>query len=82
MNPKHKDQVSVCNDSLSLDLLVWWAGICKQCVCLFLIQQNLSVIDFRCDVSNNGKQKQVKATEVYLFWIFCKKNHYQAAGDQ
>ena len=30
---------------------------------------------------NNGKQKHVKATEGYLLWIICKKNH-QAIGDQ
>ena len=39
VNPKHKNQVSVCNDSLSLNLLVCWAEICKQCVSLFLILQ-------------------------------------------
>ena len=31
------------------------------------------VIDFGCNLPNDGKQKQVKATEVYLLWIFCKK---------
>ena len=39
VNPKHEDWVSVHNDSLSLNLLVCWAKIRKQCVCLFLIQQ-------------------------------------------
>ena len=29
VNPKHKNQVSVRNDSLSLNLLVCWAEICK-----------------------------------------------------
>ena len=39
MNPKREDQASVCNDSISLNFLVCWAGISEQCVCLFLIQQ-------------------------------------------
>ena len=30
VNPKHKDQASVRNDSLGFNLLVWWAEICKQ----------------------------------------------------
>ena len=39
------------------------------------------VIDFRCDLSNDNKHKEVKASEVYRLWIFCKKK-YQAIGDQ
>ena len=39
VNPKHKNQASVHNDSLSLNLLVCWGKICKQCICLFLIPQ-------------------------------------------
>ena len=39
VNPKHNNRASVRNDSLSLNLLVCWAEICKQCVCLFLIRQ-------------------------------------------
>ena len=26
------------------------------------------------NLSNDSKQKLVKATEVYLLWIFCEKN--------
>ena len=33
------------------------------------------------NLSNDSKQKLVKATEVYLLWIFCEKK-YQAIGDQ
>ena len=72
VNPKHKDQASIRNDCLSLNLLVSWVEICKTSV---------YVIDFRCDLSNDGEQKQVKATEAHLLWIFCK-NHYQGIGDQ
>ena len=32
------------------------------------------MIDFLCHLPNNSKKKQEKATEVYLFQIFCKKN--------
>ena len=73
--------MSVSNDSLSLNLLVCWAKICKTVYVCFSFNKNLYAIDFHCDLPNDGKQKQVKATEVYLLWIFCKKNH-QATGDQ
>ena len=39
VSPKQDDQASVGHDSLSLNLLVCWAEVYKQCVCLFLIQQ-------------------------------------------
>ena len=32
-NPKHEGQVSVRNESLSLNLLICWTEICKQRVC-------------------------------------------------
>ena len=32
----------------------------------FYLEKNLYIIDFNCDLLNHGKQKQVKATEVYL----------------
>ena len=74
VNPKYKDRASVHNGFLSLNFLVCWVEICKHCICLFLIQQrSLYVIDFRCNLSNYCKQKRIKATEVYLFWIFNKK---------
>ena len=41
--------------------------------------KNLYVIDFCCDLPNDGKQKQVKATDIYLLQIFCKK--YKAIGE-
>ena len=74
VNPKHKDLASAHNDSVSLKLLICWIEIRKQCVSLFLIRQNLYVIDFHCDLPNDDKHKQVKVTEVYLLCIFCKKN--------
>ena len=69
MTPKHEDWASIRDDILSYKLLV-----CRTkkwiCVCLLLIRQK-SLIDFCCDLPNDGKQKQVKATELYLLWIFC-----------
>ena len=40
MNPKNEDQMSVHNESLFY-LASNWAEICKQCVCLLLIQQKI-----------------------------------------
>ena len=37
--------------------------------------------DSQSYLSNNGKQKQVKATEIYLLDLLEIK-HYQATGDQ
>ena len=37
-------------------------------------------MDFCCDLPNDSNQKQVKANEVYLPWIFGKKN--QTNGNQ
>ena len=73
VNPKRKDQGSIRNNFLSLNLLVCWAEMCKQFVCLVLVQQKSYVINFCCDFPIDSKQKQVKASEVYLLWIFCKK---------
>ena len=67
VNPKHVRQALVLNDSLSL------SEIWKQRVCFFLFKKTLYAIDFRCNLPNDSKQKQVKATEVYILWIFYKK---------
>ena len=50
-------------------MLICWVKVCKQCVCLFLIW-----FDYHYNLSNDDKQKHVKATEVYLFCIFSKKD--------
>ena len=39
----------------------------------FQFKKSLYVIDFCCNLPINSKQKQVKATEVYLLWVFCEK---------
>ena len=49
-----------------INLSVCCAEICKQFVHLFLIRQKSLHDWFRSDLPNDGKQKQVKATEVYL----------------
>ena len=49
-----------------INLSVCCAEICKQFVLLFLIGQKSLHDWFRWDLPNDGKQKQVKATEVYL----------------
>ena len=36
----------------------------------FEFNKNLYIIDFPYNLSTDGKYKQVKITEVYLFWIF------------
>ena len=81
VNPKHKGWASVCNDSFSLNLLLAKLKYVNSVSVYFYFDKNLYIIDFRCDLPNNDKQKQVKATEVYLLWIFCK-NKCQATGDQ
>ena len=59
--------------ALNLNFIVFWAKICKQCVHLFLIQQkSLYVIGIGCDLPNNSRQKQVKATEVSSYGFFGK----------
>ena len=35
VNSKHEDQASVHNDSLSRNLFICWAEICRQCFSLF-----------------------------------------------
>ena len=49
-----------------INLSVCCAEICKQFVHLFLIGQKSLHDWFRSNLPNDGKQKQVKATEVYL----------------
>ena len=66
VNPKHVRQALVLNDSLSFRNM--------ETACLFfLFKKTLYAIDFRCNLPNDSKQKQVKATEVYILWIFYKK---------
>ena len=62
--------------TLSLNLFVCWVKICKLCACVFVIT------DFRCDLPNDGKQKQVKSNEVHLLWIFCKYYNLSNNGKQ
>ena len=71
VKPKHEDGASVCNESLSLNLLSL-LGQNMSTVFLFIF----NLIKVSCwDLSNHSKKKQLKATEVYLFWIFFfKKN--------
>ena len=72
MNLKHKDQGQFVMN-LNLNLIVYLAKICKQCVHLFLIQQkSLYVIGICCNLQNNGRQKQVKSTEVSSYGFFEK----------
>ena len=78
MNPKHKDRALVRSYSFSSNLLVCWAEIWSVSV-YFKFDKILYIIDFRYDRSNDGKYKQVKATEVYLWWI---KKLYQDIDDQ
>ena len=40
----------------------------------FLVQQKSLHHSFLLNLLNDSEQKQVMATEVYLLWIFCKKN--------
>ena len=46
----------------------------------FKFDKNLYVTDFLWKLLSDSKPKQVKATEVYLLWIFSK--NYQAFGNQ
>ena len=48
----------------------------------FYFNKNFYVIHFHCNLPNDGKQKQVKATEIYLLWIVCEKKHCETNGDQ
>ena len=60
MNPKLEDQASVRNDSHRLNLLVYWAGLCKQCVYLFLLQQNknLYITDFCSNLQTTANRNK------------------------
>ena len=74
MNPKHKDRVSICNDTLpALTCYSPGSKYVNSVSVYFSLDKNIYAIDFHCYLPNDGKQKQVKATEVYLLWIFCKK---------
>ena len=78
VNPEDKDQVSVCNGS---SVLPCQSVGPKYVNSVFICNSTKFLIHNCCDLPNDGKQKQVKATEIYLLWIFCKKSH-QAICDQ
>ena len=65
VNPKHEDWAFISSQWLSLNLWVCCAEICKQFFHLFWIWQK-SLHNWFSLLQNDGKQKQVKATEVYL----------------